>query len=219
MRNNVNYLSYLLLVLAVAFLTYQNYKINKEIDMELITLKDEYKKNKIHSTIYYDRVIESLKKTNKELYDSVKIFKDKIDYLIEFKYSKKYKIDTVYIDTTNVKENIKINTFEYFNTKNDTLNYILKIGSVEEPNWYSLNLSVSDKFTIINKRDGELNNTTIKPQNKGDIEDVTVIKTKKRKKILDRIAVGPSISVGYDFAKKEPEVMLGVSATFNMLGN
>lgn len=34
--------------------------------------------------------IETLKKSNRELYDSIKKFKDKIDYLVQFEYKHNY---------------------------------------------------------------------------------------------------------------------------------
>ena len=217
MRNYKNYLGYLILLIIIGVLTYENYLINSYTDNEIAIIKDIDKKKNIHSTIFYDQTIESLKKTNKTLYDSIKDYKNQVDYLVQFKYKKKYVVDTVFIDT--VKTDVPIKTFEYTNNENDTLKYNLKIGSTVEPNWYLLKMSVSDEFTIMNRKIGEVNNTQIIPQNNGTVEDVTVFHKKKKNSFLKRFAIGPSVSLGYDFAKKEPEFLVGVSLTYNILNN
>ena len=218
MRNYVNYLSYFLLVLVIGILTFHNYRLNKKINDEIIMLQKTNEESKVHTTIYYDQIIESLKKSNNELYDSIKIFKNKIDYLVEFNYKKDYEISRLIRKN---KENDTIRsskTYEYFSEKNDTLKYSLKINSAEEPNWYKLNLTVADKFTLINKKIDNSNQLDINTNNKADVSKVTVVKTKEKRNILSRFALGPSISLGYDLAKKEPEFMVGISLTFDMLG-
>lgn len=218
MRNYVNYLSYFLLVLVIGILTFQNYRLNKKTNDEIIMLQKTNEESKVHTTIYYDQIIESLKKTNNSLYDSIKIFKNKIDYLVEFNYKKDYEISKL-IRSNKENDTIKNSkTYEYFNDKNDTLKYSLKINSTEEPNWYKLNLTIADKFTLINKKIDNSNQLDIKTNNKADISKVNVIKAKEKRNFLSRFALGPSISLGYDLAKKEPEFMVGVSLTFDMLG-
>ena len=113
---------------------------------EVITEIEHYDETEGRYTkIYYDQEIATLKKENKELYDSLQKQKDKIQFLTQFTYKKNYSTDTVYItkneeivDTNDIQE------FVYQSEPNDTLKYELKLGSVIEPNWYKLDFEISD---------------------------------------------------------------------------
>jgi hypothetical protein len=165
----------------------------------------------LSTSIYYDQTIASLKKENKELYDSVKAFKSEIDYLVQFKYKKRYKTDTVFIDTARVKDTT---VYEYKNSDNDSINYRLEIASREEPSWYKLDLEVSDKFTIVNKRDDGINITDIKSDNGGELSSVVAVKKKKSWK--ENFSFGPSVNVGYDPLNKNMGVMVGFGLSYKI---
>ena len=202
------------LFVIIGFLSVQLYKLNTKAEIQIEQIHKQDEDTKRYTAIYYDQTRESLKKTNKDLYDSIEIYKDQIDYLVQFKYQKKYIIDTVYCDTTTVKKE-EIKTFEYSNEPNDTLLYTLTLGSEKEPSWYKLDVDVSDKFTIINKKEGDVNITTIDPMNKGNISDVTVIKQDKSS-FLDNFAFGPSVTAGYDVVNNNFGIMVGVSLTYKI---
>ena len=171
--------------------------------------------------IYYDTQISNLKKKNKELYDSLKTCRDQITYLVQFKYEKKYSTGKV-LTKPNKKDEKKENadtvstTYEYANSEKDTLNYVLKINSQKEPNWYLLDVTVSDKFTIVNKSgDDGMNLITINGENHGDISDVTVFKKKdKSYKLKDHIYTGPTVTAGYDMLNNNFGVMVGWSVGY-----
>ena len=150
--------------------TYQkDIKLKERLDeIEIINNDNSYRK------IYYEKEISSLKKTNKELYDSIKGYKDQVSYLIQFKYEKEY--DTGQVNTkpktdadnqetdTASAERPEIKEYAYKNEINDTMNYNLTIASEKEPEWYRLKVKLSDKFTIINKDKGDINDITISIQ-------------------------------------------------------
>ena len=162
-----------------------------------------------------DKLFEDLKYENNKLYDSLKIYKDKIKTVIQFKYQKEYITDTVYI-TKEIPSNV--NVYSYKSKGNDSINYNLKIGSTVEPNWYSLNMSVSDRFTIVTKNNGNgMNVTDIKSDEGGQINNVTVFTKKEKKSILDNFAIGPSITYGYDLHERKPTFVIGASVTYNLL--
>ena len=179
-----------------------------------------------------DKELKDLKSENRELYDSLEMYKEKLDYVIQFSYSKNYKTDTVWITKTKkvytpvevekYKEEIRndstIMTYEYSNDPNDSINYNLKIGSQTEPKWYALDMHVSEKFTIVNKKEGETNITNIESDNKGEITDITVFNKEQKTRVMNKIAIGPSISFGYDFANKRMAPTVGVSVTYNLFG-
>lgn len=211
-----------ILIIAICLLGWQNYNQNKMIDDQTVQLTTKNTDDNKTTAIVYEQKLETLKKTNKELYDSLKIYKDEIDYLAQFKHKKEYvvhdtitKIDTAYIEKEN---DVKINEYIYSNKeKNDTLNYELKIGSTVEPNWYSIRFRTSEQFTLVNKNINGINETTIAPSSgSGQITDVTVLKQKEKFKLKDRIAIGPSVSTGYTLINKQLDIMIGLSAVVDL---
>lgn len=175
---------------------------------------EEGYKNGSYTVVKADETIQQLKKENKELYDSIKNIKDKVTFVTQFKYKKVYVVDTVYIKP--IQPNDTIKTFAYSNAnQNDSLNYNLSIGSTREPNWYKLDISVGDKFTIINKKDGDINSTIINSGNNGVIEDVTVF-NKKQKHFWDRFGAGPQFGFGYGLVKKEFDFYVGIGVTYDL---
>ena len=220
MKNKCLIIVLSLLLVIAALIGYTHYKIeNSYKKINEIEFKDSLNK---YNKIYYETTINELKKTNKQLYDSLDASKNMIDFLVQFNAKQEYKTgkviikhDTIYEDTTKVKD---VKTFEYSNVNpNDTMNYKLKINSTEEPNWYSLDISTSTKYTIVNKDYGNnTNHITIDGgNNTTDITDVTVFK-KKKKTFWSRFGVGPSVTAGYDVINKNFGVMPGVSVTYDL---
>lgn len=220
MKNKCLIIVLSLLLVIAALIGYTHYKIeNSYKKINEIEFKDSLNK---YNKIYYETTINELKKTNKQLYDSLDASKNMIDFLVQFNAKQEYKTgkviikhDTIYEDTTKVKD---AKTFEYTNVNpNDTMNYKLKINSIEEPNWYSLDISTSTKYTIVNKDYGNnTNHITIDGgNNTTDITDVTVFK-KKKKTFWSRFGVGPSVTAGYDVINKNFGVMPGVSVTYDL---
>ena len=220
MKNKCLIIVLSLLLVIAALIGYTHYKIeNSYKKINEIEFKDSLNK---YNKIYYETTINELKKTNKQLYDSLDASKNMIDFLVQFNAKQEYKTgkviikhDTIYEDTTKVKD---AKTFEYSNVNpNDTMNYKLKINSSEEPNWYSLDISTSTKYTIVNKDYGNnTNHITIDGgNNTTDITDVTVFK-KKKKTFWSRFGIGPSVTAGYDVINKNFGVMPGVSVTYDL---
>lgn len=187
---------------------------NKIIDKEI-----EYvDSNKTYNKIHMDAEFSKLKKENKELYDSLKKSRDIIDYLVQFDYEKSYSSGKV--ETSSKKDNASASIsrdYVYNSEPNDSFEYKLTINSEKEPNYYQLDTKFKQRFTIVNEHDKGMNHTTIKEDGKGDISNVTVFHKKNKKKFIDRFAVGPSITVGYDPLNKNMGCMVGVSLTFNFL--
>ena len=187
---------------------------NKIIDKEI-----EYvDSNKTYNKIHMDAEFSKLKKENKKLYDSLKKSRDIIDYLVQFDYEKSYSSGKV--ETSSKKDNASASIsrdYVYNSEPNDSFEYKLTINSEKEPNYYQLDTKIKQRFTIANEHDKGMNHTTIKEDGKGDISNVTVFHKKEKKKFIDRFAVGPSITVGYDPLNKNMGCMVGVSLTFNIL--
>ncbi len=224
---NKNTIINVILIIALCILGWQNFQQSEMIDEQTVQLSSKNTDDNKHTTIVYEQKLETLKKTNKELYDSLKIYKDEIDYLAQFKHTKEYVVHEVIkpiekndesADSVNVKVEEEIKEFVYENKEpNDTLNYQLRIGSTVEPNWYAINFKVSETFTLVNKEVNGINETTIAPSTgSGVISNVTVLKQKEKFKLKDRIAIGPSVTAGYCLINKNVDVMVGVSVTFDL---
>ena len=179
-----------------------------------------------YNKIYYSKAFSALKKENEELYDSLKKYKDKLDYVIQFTYEKEYNVgkknskpqiihDSIH-DTITIKEPLVSRTYQYTSEPNDTFQYKLNVNSYTEPNWYSIQAKVKNKFTIVNKEEGGVNHTTITPNNGGQISDVTLWKKDKQKTVWDRVSVGPAVTAGYDPINRQWGMTLGVGIGFNL---
>ena len=59
-----------------------------------------------YNKLYYDTQFKELKKTNRELYDSLKNCKDEIGYLVQFKYNKEYSTGVVYVQKDTLRDTI-----------------------------------------------------------------------------------------------------------------
>lgn len=214
-----DYIIHFFLVCVICFLGYHCYKLYKTTERQMNQIEVIESKQGEFSIIHYEEEIENLSKRNKELYDSLKQYKEQIDYVVQFKYDKEYHSGVVETDT--IEENVisedgtDVKIYEYSNTT-DTLSYELMIGSTKRPEWYSLDFKVSDKFTIVNKDFENFNKLDIKSDANGIIDDVTVLKKKEKTSIFNNISVGPSVTMGYNFATKEPEFIVGFSITYDI---
>lgn len=214
---------HLLFIVVVLISTVSTFLVTKKCSNSLdgnkiINKEIEYvDSNKTYNKIHMDAEFSKLKKENKELYDSLKKSRDIIDYLVQFDYEKSYSSGKV--ETSSKKDNASASIshdYVYNSEPNDSFEYKLTINSEKEPNYYQLDTKFKQRFTIVNEHDNGMNHTTIKEDGKGDISNVTVFHKKNKKKFIDRFAVGPSITVGYDPLNKNMGCMVGVSLTFNI---
>ncbi len=213
-----------LLTIVVYLIAYFNYRLEqKQKKIDKIEYTDS---TSAYNKLYYETKFTSLKKENKDLYDSLKQYKDKIDYIVQFYHEKEYNtgqvhtkpniIDSVVYDTILVSVPQIAKTYEYLSEPNDTFQYKLNVNSFTEPNWYSIQAKVKNKFTIVNKEEGGANHITIKPENGGTITEPTVWKKKEKRNFLDRFSFGPGVTAGYDPINKKWGVMVGASVTFDL---
>ena len=197
-----------------------------ESSKKLIEEVEYYDSLNNYNKVYYSKTFKELKKENKELYDSLKQYKDKIDFIVQFTHEKNYQtgkvetkpniVDSVIYDTIKVNETLMAKTYEYNSEPNDTFQYKLNINSYTEPNWYSLNVRTKNKFTIVNKEEDGINHITIGSNDNGNISNVTVFNKKEKRKFLSRFSVGPSVTAGYDIVNKQWGIMAGASVTFDL---
>lgn len=175
---------------------------------------EEYSKDKTYVRIYESQKIEKLKKENEQLYDSIKTLKN-VESAIEVRYKYKYKTDTVFVEKSLANVQPKDSIYN-FHSDNDTVNYNLKVKA-NDLQWYTMDFSINDKFTIVNQNENNQNKTAINHSDNMTIEGTTVYhKQDNTNKWYNRFAVGPTIGVGIN-QKGQIGTYLGVGVTFNLL--
>ena len=175
---------------------------------------EEYSKDNTYVRIYESQKIEKLKKENEQLYDSIKTLKN-VESAIEVRYKYKYKTDTVFVEKSLANVQPKDSIYN-FHSDNDTVNYNLKVKA-NDLQWYTMDFSINDKFTIVNQNENNQNKTAINHSDNMTIEGTTVYhKQDNTNKWYNRFAVGPTIGVGIN-QKGQIGTYLGVGVTFNLL--
>lgn len=173
--------------------------------------------NHTYHQIYTIGDFDKIKDMNKELYDSLKKCQDKISYLLQFDYRKHYSTGQVVITKSDSILDDTINTFVYESNPNDTFAYKLEIGAYKEPLWYSLDVTLSDKLTIVDKIiDENTSHTTIDSENNGEVSNTIIYKQDNRKKFWERFHLGPAVIVGYDPINKNFGMMVGMGLSFDL---
>ncbi len=171
----------------------------------------EYEEQLTYTKITSDNTLSSLKKENKELYDSIKSLKDKnnIESIVEIRYKTTVKTDTIYKESF-VQGADSI--YRYHQT-NDTIDCNIDVAA-KDLEWINARFSVRDKFTIINRKDDDTNTTTIDHSPMTEIEGTTILHVKQP--WYKHIKHGPQIGVGYGIVNRKFDVFVGygVSYTF-----
>jgi len=180
----------------------------------------EVKSNETYVKIHESQSINALKKKNRELYDSLNVVSAyRPESAIQFKIKYKYKTDTIY-KTEFITEYVYADNGEvedsiyHYEKDNDTIkaNIVVK---AKELDWLTARWEINDKFQIINRTNGNLNETTINHSDNVEISDVTVWHRNKSWK--DRLFLGPSVNAGYDPALKKFTWSIGFSGGFDLI--
>lgn len=211
-----------LITCGLLWFTHKEYTHSKKLVEEVEYYDSLHRYNKI----YYSKAFSALKKENKQLYDSLKQYKDKIDFILEFTHESSHHTGVVTTKPTvkdsAVHDTVPLivpqiaRTYEYKGEQTDTFQYKLNVNSYTEPLWYSLDVKVKNKFTIVNKEVDGTNHLVIDPHGNGTVDDVTVFHKDKKKTVWDRISVGPSVTAGYDVINHQWGIMGGISVTYNL---
>lgn len=165
--------------------------------------------------IYNDLDFEDIKKMNQDLYDSLKIYQDNISYLLQFDYHKHFSTGKIFTENHDTINTDSVKTYDYFSEPNDTFQYHLQINSSKEPNWYSIEASINDKFTIVNKTyDDGTNHITI--DSDGEIENPIIYKKTEKKSFFERFKIGPAVTVGYDPINRNFGMVIGFGVSFDI---
>lgn len=169
-------------------------------------------KDETYIKIYESQAIETLKKKNKELYDSLMTVSDKKpESAIVIKWKYKYITDTIYAEHFTQDED---SIYHYVND-NDTIRTEIDVAA-RELAWMKIQSTFNSKFMIIN-RIGQNNTVETTINHDPNIEITKVDAWHAKKSWKDRLFFGPSVNAGYDPAQKKFTWSVGISAGFDLL--
>ena len=185
--------------------------IFKKSDNDFI--KDtEYQKEQAYVKIYESQTIESLKKENRELYDSIKRLND-VESAIEIRYKYKYVTDTV--TKTEFVYNTNDSVYHYHND-NDTItcDIDVKANNLE---WIQNRFTINDRFMIINREKDGMNQTFI---NHGENTTVDAVDTwhriEDKQKWHKNFHLGIQAGFGYGVFNRKPDIFIGVGVSYDL---
>lgn len=176
-------------------------------------IKDtEYQKEQAYVKIYESQTIESLKKENRELYDSIRRLND-VESAIEIRYKYKYVTDT--ITKTEFVYNTNDSVYHYHND-NDTItcDIDVKANNIE---WIQNRFTINDRFMIINREKDGMNQTFI---NHGENTTVDAVDTwhriEDKQKWHKNFHLGIQAGFGYGVFNRKPDIFIGVGVSYDL---
>ena len=185
--------------------------IFKKYDNDFIK-NTEYQKEQTYVKIYESQTIESLKKENRELYDSIKRLND-VESAIEIRYKYKYVTDT--ITKTEFVYNTNDSVYHYHND-NDTItcDIDVKANNLE---WIQNRFTINDRFMIINREKDGMNQTFI---NHGENTTVDAVDTwhriEDKQKWYKNFHLGIQAGFGYGVFNRKPDIFIGVGVSYDL---
>ena len=200
-KNVIDIIQWILIFLSIGACFYIH-SSKSDYDRQSITQVQ----NDRYIRIYDSQRIESLRKENEELYDSIKKLNN-VESAIQIKYVYKYKTDTIYV----LKHETGKDSVYHYTYDNDTLKYNLDIKA-NDLKWHKTDFELHDKFTIINEEDKGRVMTTIEHSPNATIENVTT--WHKKNSFKDNIYYGPTIGIGYGIFNNKIDTYVGFSVGY-----
>lgn len=172
----------------------------------------DYQKEQTYVKIYESQKLETLKKRNKELYDSIKLLSN-VESAVEIRYVYKYETDTIKV-TEFVKNDV--DSIYHYNGTNDTINYNIDVKA-SELKWVKSDFTINDKFVIINREKDGQNQLLV---DHGDNVSITGVdawhRVEDKQKWYKNFHIGFQLGVGYGLIYHKPDVFVGVGVSYNI---
>lgn len=193
----------IILLLAVSLFLYFNRNNRKFIT------DTEYQKEQTYVKIYESQEIASLKKINQSLHDSIKNMKN-VEYAVEVRYKYKYQTDTIKVTEFVERED----SVYHYHSDNDTIvndTYV----KAKDLQWMQANITINDRFTIINREQDDMNQTFVTHSPLVEIDNVDVWHRKENAKWYERFVIGPQVGVGYGLYNRKLDFYVGVGVSYS----
>ena len=211
-QKTIDALQWILIVALLAMLIIQGVNF-KQVKKDLVT-SEQYNKNNTYVRIYESQKLSSLKKQNQELYDSISNLQN-VETGMIIKFKEKYVTDTITVDKFIVKaDSIAKDSVYHYTQSNDTVKLNIDIKA-KDLKWCKTDLTIHDKFMIINREKDGVNQTSINHSANTEIEETTMWHKKNNKKWYQKFVISPQVGVGYGVFNKKPDVFVGVGIGYD----
>lgn len=174
----------------------------------------DYQKEQTYVKIYESQKLESLKKRNKELYDSIKALSN-VESAVEIRYVYKYETDTIKVTEFVYND---VDSIYHYASDNDTIKYEIDVKA-QELKWLRSNFSINDKFRIINRELDGQNQMFVEHGENVTIENVDAwhrIEDNQKQKWYNNFHVGFQLGVGYGLIFHKPDVFVGFGVSYDI---
>lgn len=172
----------------------------------------EYQKEQTYVKIYESQNLESLKKENKELHDSI-IKLSNVESAVEIKYLYKYITDTI---KSNEFEYTETDSIYHYEQNNDTIALEIEVKA-KELDWVKNKFTVNDKFMIINREKDGTNQTIIHHNPNVEIDEVnTYHRLNTKNKWYNNFHFGVQVGAGYGLINNKPDIYIGVGVSYTI---
>jgi hypothetical protein len=198
----------------------------KSVKRQLVT-SEEYNKQNTYVRIYESQKLNQLKKENKELYDSISKLQDVESGMI-IKFHEHYNTDTIKVDRFILKKDTvtfitekhdtlqRVDSLYHYAQNNDTIDCKIDICA-SDLQWAKADITINDKFVIINREKDGVNQTLISHSDNTTIDSTAMFhRQDEDKKWYKRFSVGPQVGIGYGFFNKKPDVFIGIGVSYKL---
>lgn len=179
----------------------------------------ESKTEQTYIKVYESDEIKSLKKQNKELYDSIKKLSN-VESGIEIRYKYKYQTDTIWVtdfikeETAQKDSSINQPIIYQYTADNDTVRYDMEIKA-RDLLWARGNFTINDKFQIINREKDGQNELIVNHGKNTEIEGVDAWhRVEDKQKWYKNFHFGVQLGAGYGVINRKFDVFVGAGLIY-----
>lgn len=210
-QKTIDVIQWVFIVCLTAMLAFQIYNYQK-VKKELIS-RIEYNRHNTYVRIHESQKLDKLKRENRELYDSISKLQD-VESGMVIKFVERYRTDTITVDRFVAMNDTTNDTIYCYDEDNDTVKLSVKLKA-NDLKWLNADISIKDKFMIINREKDGLNETIVNHSSNATIDGTTMWHRKDKKKWYQNFVVGPQVGIGYGIINKNVDVYVGVGVTYN----
>lgn len=218
-EKSIDILQWVMIIALFALLIIQGIGY-KSVRQQLVK-SEEYNKENTYIRIYESQKLDKLKKENKELYDSIAKLSNVESGMI-IKFIEHYKTDTIYAEKFKIERDTIFKTNEivytdsiyHYTQTNDTIDCDIKVKA-KDLQWCMTDISIRDKFVIINREKDGVNQTSIDHSGNTTIEGTAMWHKENKRKWYQRFTVGPQVGLGFGTLHKDFDIYVGLGVGYD----
>ena len=217
-EKSIDVLQWVLIITLLAMLIIQGINF-KTVNQQLVK-SEEYNKENTYIRIYESQKLDKLKKENRELYDSISKLSN-VESAMIIKFVEHYNTDTIYAEKFKIERDtiFKTNDITYtdsiyhYTQTNDTIDCDIKVKA-KDLQWCMTDVSIRDKFVIINREKDGVNQTSIEHSGNTTIDGTAMWHRKDDRKWYQRFVVSPQVGLGYGLINNNFDAYVGFGVSY-----